>query len=444
MTVPNQQPLAARMRPRTLADLVGQEHLLYPGSPLHQLVSGAVGAPSVLLWAPPATGKTSTARIIAETTAKRFVELSATSAGVKDVRSAVTHAQAALALDPAVGTVLFIDEIHRFSKAQQDILLPVVESGTVSLIGATTENPSFSVNPALRSRAILLRLEPLSRESVVTILDNAVASSRGLDGAVELPRESALAIADAASGDARQALTVLELVAGVALAHGRRQILPCDVEAVAPAALLRYDREGDQHYDIVSAFVKAMRGSDPDAALHWLARLIASGEDPRFIARRILIHASEDVGMADPTATLVAHAASYAVATIGLPEARINLAQAVIHICAARKSNSVIAAIDAAMADVDAGRTGPVPLHLRDAHYPGAKALGHGRGYIYPHDHPHGVGPAQQYGPDGIELNYYTPTEHGSEATAAHTLAVIESLRAGHHPSTPSPGEHPP
>lgn len=443
MTAPNQQPLAARMRPRTLGELVGQEHVLYPGSPLHQLVSGQIGAPSVLLWAPPATGKTSTARIIAETTAKRFVELSATSAGVKDVRAAVADAEKALTQTPAVGTVLFIDEIHRFSKAQQDILLPAVEAGTVSLIGATTENPSFSVNPALRSRAILVRLEPLTRESVAAILDGAVTSVRGLDNGVELSRECALLIADAASGDARQALTVLELVAGTALAHGRRQVLPCDVEAVAPAALLRYDRGGDQHYDIVSAFVKAMRGSDPDAALHWLARLIASGEDPRFIARRILIHASEDVGMADPTAILVAHAASYAVATIGLPEARINLAQAVIHIAAARKSNSVIAAIDAAMADVAAGRTGPVPPHLRDAHYPGAAALGHGRGYIYPHDHPHGVGPAQQYGPDGIDLNYYSPTDHGSEAVAAHTLAVIKSLRSGGHSTTPSPGEHP-
>lgn len=440
MTATNQQPLAARMRPRTLGELVGQEHLIYPGSPLHQLVSGTIGAPSVLLWAPPATGKTSTARIIAETTAKNFLELSATSAGVKEVRAAVTGAQVALASDPPVGTVLFIDEIHRFSKAQQDILLPAVESGIVSLIGATTENPSFSVNPALRSRAILLRLEPLSRESIVAILANAVTSPLGLDASVELPRDVALSIADVASGDARQALTVLELAAGVSLAHGRRQILAGDVENIAPSALLRYDRDGDQHYDIVSAFVKAMRGSDPDAALHWLARLIASGEDPRFIARRILIHASEDVGMADPTAILVAHAASYAVATIGLPEARINLAQAVIHICAARKSNSVVAAIDAAMADVDAGRTGPVPPHLRDAHYPGAKALGHGSGYIYPHDHPHGIGPAQQYGPDGIELNYYTPTGHGSEAIAAHTLSVIKSVREGHPAPTSSPG----
>lgn len=426
------------MRPRTLDELVGQSHLLYPGSPLHQLVSGAIGTPSVLLWAPPATGKTSTARIIAETTSKHFLELSATSAGVKDVRAAVARAEAALASDPAVGTVLFIDEIHRFSKAQQDILLPAVEAGTVSLIGATTENPSFSVNPALRSRAILLRLEPLSRESVMDILDNAVISPAGLDGSVELPGDVAKAIADVASGDARQALTVLELAAGVARAHGRRSMQSSDVESVAPSALLRYDRGGDQHYDIVSAFIKSMRGSDPDAALHWLARLIASGEDPRFIARRILIHASEDVGMADPTAILVAHAASHAVATIGLPEARINLAQAVIHICTARKSNSVIAAIDAAMADVDAGRTGPVPLHLRDAHYPGAAALGHGRGYIYPHDHPHGVGPAQQYGPDGIDMAYYSPTRHGAEASGAHTLSVIRSIRMQSAATEPS------
>ena len=426
------------MRPKTLDDLVGQDHLTTPGSPLQQLISGSIAAPSVLLWAPPATGKTSTARIIAENTESRFVELSATSAGVKEVRAAVTEAQAGLAADPPVSTVLFIDEIHRFSKAQQDILLPAVESGTVSLIGATTENPSFSVNPALRSRAILLRLKPLSQTSIVSILTAAVDSPLGLNSSVELPDDVALLIAGLSSGDARQALTVLELAAAAARADGRRSLCASDVESIAPEALLPYDRGGDQHYDIVSALIKAMRGSDPDAALHWLARLIASGEDPRFIARRILIHASEDVGMADPTAIMVAHAASYAVATIGLPEARINLAQAVIHLSTARKSNSVIAAIDAAMADVEAGRTGPVPAHLRDAHYPGAHALGHGRGYLYPHDYPHGVGPSQQHGPDGLELHYYSPTSHGSEAAVAHAMSVVAHLRNPPHSDTNS------
>lgn len=422
-------PLAERMRPRTLDDLVGQDDLIYPGSPLHQLVDGSLSAPSVLLWAPPATGKTSIARIIAETTAKRFVELSATSSGVKDVRAAVDAAAKARTNDPPQGTVLFIDEIHRFSKSQQDILLPAVEAGTVSMIGATTENPSFSVNPALRSRAILIRLHPLADHDIVEILSRALTDDRGLPG-LEIADDASAAIARLASGDARQALTVLEVAAGIAVGAGRSTIALSDVKTVAPDALLRYDHDGDQHYDITSAFIKSMRGSDPDAAIHWLARLLVSGEDPRFIARRIVIAASEDVGMADPTALLVATAAHTAVASVGMPEARIILAQAVIHVATARKSNRAYNAINEAMADVAAGRTGAVPAHLRDAHYPGAKVLGHGEGYLYDHDWPHGVGPAQPNGPEGMELpNYYRPSDHGYEKGVAHLIGVVGQIR---------------
>ena len=425
MTTPN-KPLAARMRPTNLDDLVGQDHLIYPGSPLRQLVDGVIGTPSVLLYGPPASGKTSLARIIAETTTARFVELSATSAGVKDVRAAVADAQKALDTPDPQATVLFIDEVHRFSKAQQDILLPAVERGTVSMIGATTENPSFSVNPALRSRAILLTLKPLGDQEIITIIDRALVTEHGLPG-FTITDEAATTLAAHGAGDARQSLAVLELASGVAAANGRDEITVDDITTVAPTALLRYDHDGDQHYDIVSAFIKSMRGSDPDAALHWLARLIESGEDPRFIARRILIHASEDVGMADPSAIWTAHAASYAVQTIGLPEARINLAQAVIHIATAPKSNTVIAAINAAQEDIRNGHTGAVPKHLRDAHYPGAAALGHGSDYLYPHDYPHGVDPGQSYSPEGIETTsrYYQPKTGGAEGQTARTMAAL-------------------
>lgn len=374
------------------------------------------------------THNTSIARIVAATTAKSFVELSATSAGVKDVRKAVADAEVALAQDPPIGTVLFIDEVHRFSKSQQDILLPAVESGTVSLIGATTENPSFSVNPALRSRAILLKLEPLSAESIITVIDRALADPGGLPDHIIAP-DAAQAIARLVSGDARQALTLLELAAGVAEADLRPQIVVSDIERVAPTALLRYDHDGDQHYDITSAFIKSMRASDPDAAIHWLARLLASGEDPRFIARRVVIAASEDVGMADPAALQVATAAHYAVSAVGMPEARIMLAQAVVHVATARKSNRSYVAINEALADVTAGRTGTVPMHLRDAHYPGAQALGHGQGYVYDHDCPHGVGPQQPNGPEGMALpNYYRPSDHGYEAGMAQNMAIVAQL----------------
>ena len=432
MSATHATPLAERMRPTSLDDLVGQDHLIYPGSPLELLVSDQIASPSVLLYAPPATGKTSLAHIIAGTTSKRFVELSATSAGVKQVREAIADAEKALAQDPPQGTVLFIDEVHRFSKSQQDILLPAVEAGTVSLIGATTENPSFAVNPALRSRAILLQLKPLGPESITELLRRALNDERGLPG-MTITQDAAQSLARVVDGDARQALTLLELCAGTARAQGRDEITDDDVTAAAPAAMLRYDHDGDQHYDIVSAFIKSIRSSDPDAALHWLARMLASGEDPRFISRRLMIHSSEDIGMADPTALLVATAAHQAVSHVGMPEARIILAQATVHLATARKSNAAYAGINAAFADVEAGRTGAVPPALRDAHYPGAKALGHGQGYLYAHDWPHGVSPAQQCGPEGLDFDltgrYYLPTEHGNEKYVAMRMNTVAGLR---------------
>ena len=435
--MPAAQPLAERMRPTALDDLVGQDELIYPGSPLHQLIDGRIGAPSVILFAPPATGKTTTARIVAATTEKRFVELSATSAGVKDVRKAITDAEAAITAVSPQGTVLFIDEVHRFSKSQQDVLLPAVESGTISLIGATTENPSFSVNSALLSRALLLQLTPLSDENIVTIIERALTDPRGLDGHT-IADDAAQTLARLVSGDARQALTILELAAGVAETNLRPQIITSDIERVAPAALLRYDHDGDAHYDIVSAFIKSMRASDPDAAIHWLARMLAAGEDPRFVARRIVIAASEDVGMADPMALVVATAAHTAVAQVGMPEARIILAQAVVHLATARKSNRAYAAINDALDDVRAGRTGAVPAHLRDAHYPGAKALGHGEGYLYDHDYPYGVGPAQANGPESMELpHYYVPSDHGYEKLVENNMTAVHKLR---EPNAPDAG----
>ncbi len=422
------QPLAARMRPTNLDEIIGQEHLLLPGSPLRGLAA-STSAVSVLLWGPPGTGKTSIAQAIAAETSQVFTELSATSAGVKEVREVIAAAKKRLDED-GERTLLFLDEIHRFSKAQQDILLPAVEKGVISLIGATTENPSFSVISALSSRSVLLVLESLSEDDLVKLLGRAVDDPRGLDGAVSFYGAALDAIARSASGDARQALTLLEAVANAAQAESVPEVDVDFVLRVAPKAIARYDRDGDQHYDIVSAFIKSMRGSDPDGALHWLARMIDAGEDPRFIARRIVVHASEDVGMADPSVLPVAVAAAQAVQLIGMPEARINLAQAVIAIATAPKSNASYKAIDAALEDVRRGRTGEVPKHLRDAHYKGAKALGHGEGYMYPHDYPHGVSPAQQYLPDGASGAYYHPTGNGFEAQVSKRLQGIADMQS--------------
>jgi len=416
------------MRPTSLDEIVGQEHLLGPGSALRRLAE-TDGSASVILWGPPGTGKTTIASVIANSTQQRFDELSATSAGVKEVRAALAAAEKARAAD-SLGTVLFIDEVHRFSKAQQDVLLPAVEDRTVTLIAATTENPSFSVVSPLLSRSLLLTLRPLSDTDIAALLHRAIDDPRGLRSIIGLTDEAAAAIADLAGGDARRALTYLEEAAASARAQGLPVIAVDVVAAAVDRAIARYDRNGDQHYDVISAFIKSMRGSDPQATLHWLARMFEAGEDPRFIARRIVVHASEDVGMADPSVLPVAIAAAQAVQLIGMPEARINLAQAALAVATAPKSPAVMG-IDLAIADVRAGRTGDVPMHLRDAHYPGAKAIRHGQGYLFPHDFPHGV-VAQQYLPDpALGARYYSPTDNGFERVIAGRMDAIDQIAKG-------------
>ena len=402
-------PLAVRMRPRTLDEVIGQQHLTGAGTPFRKLVDN--DAPmSLLLWGPPGTGKTTLAYVVSQVTKRRFVELSAVSAGVKDVRAAVDAARRTLGMSGAQ-TVLFIDEVHRFSKTQQDALLPAVENRWVSFIGATTENPFFSVVSPLLSRSLLLTLQPLSDDDVREVVNRAIRDQRGLDGAVTLDDEAADHLIRLAGGDARRALTYLE-AAALGLPSGGT-IDTKTLERAVDRAAVRYDRDGDQHYDVISAFIKSMRGSDADAALHYLARMIEAGEDPRFIARRLIVHASEDIGLADPTALLTAVAAAQAVEFVGLPEARINLAQAVIYISLAPKSNAVIKAIGAADADVGNGLIGAVPAHLRDTHYPGAGKVGHGEGYLYPHDFDDGI-VAQRYAPDPVaDRIYYEPSGHG-------------------------------
>nr|WP_243640596.1 replication-associated recombination protein A [Nocardioides jejuensis] len=414
-------PLAVRMRPRTLDELVGQEQLRAPGSPLRQLVEGDQ-ALSLLLWGPPGTGKTTIASIVSQQTDRRFVEVSAVSAGVKDVREAIDGARRELARGGRE-TVLFVDEVHRFSKAQQDALLPGVENRWVTLIAATTENPFFSVISPLLSRSLLLRLESLTDVDVRRVVDQALADERGLDGQVVLEDDAAEHLVRLAGGDARRSLTYLEAAAGGArlqAGDGKPVIDLATAETAVDVAAVRYDRQGDQHYDVISAFIKSIRGSDADAALHYLARMFEAGEDPRFIARRLVISASEDIGLADPTALQTAVAAAQAVQLIGMPEARINLSQATIALAVAPKSNAAYVAINEAQADVRAGKVGPVPPHLRDGHYAGAKKLGHAAGapepYIYAHDEPFGIA-TQQYLPDVVaDAAYYRPTELGAEA----------------------------
>lgn len=426
-------PLAVRMRPTRLDEIAGQRHLLTPGSPLVSLAgegSGEQGSVSIILWGPPGTGKTTIAKAIATSSGRKFVELSAVTAGVRDVRQVMEEALSSRDLY-GLTTVLFLDEIHRFTKAQQDALLPGVENGWVILIAATTENPSFSVIAPLLSRSLLLTLEPLSDDDLGQVIDRAVADPRGLGGAVVLEPEARAAIIRLSSGDARRALTALEASALAAAASTEGDSFPVvTTEIVSVAvdrALLRYDRQGDEHYDVISAFIKSVRGSDVDAALHYLARMIEAGEDPRFIARRVIISAAEDIGMADPNALLVAMAAADAVQLIGMPEGRIPLAEAVVYLATAPKSNAAYLALDAAIADVRAGRIGRVPKHLRDAHYPGAKRLGHGKGYQYAHDADIGV-VQQQYLPDELlGTEYYQPTSHGNERDVA---ARLEKLRA--------------
>jgi putative ATPase len=388
---------------------------------------------SIILWGPPGTGKTTLAQAIARSSGRRFVELSAVTAGVRDVREVM---QDALNQRDLYGhsTILFLDEIHRFTKAQQDALLPGVENGWVILIAATTENPSFSVISPLLSRSLLLTLQPLSDEDLGALVDRALQDPRGLQGAVTLDPDARAALIRLASGDARRALTALEAASGMAAGEGEDNTPVVTADIVAQAvdrALLRYDRQGDEHYDVISAFIKSIRGSDVDAAIHYLARMIEAGEDPRFIARRLVISASEDIGLADPQALQIAVAAADAVAFIGMPEGRIPLAEATAYLATTAKSNAAYLAIDKAVADVRAGRIGRVPVHLRDAHYAGAKRLGHGKGYKYPHDSDIGV-VAQQYLPDELRgTRYYEPTNHGSERDIQTRLDKIRRILDG-------------
>jgi putative ATPase len=418
-------PLAARMRPRSLEDFRGQQDVLRPGSPLRRLIEGSggmAGPLSAIIWGPPGTGKTTLAHLVATAAERRFVELSAVTAGVKDVRSVMDSARRDRDLYGRQ-TVLFLDEIHRFSKAQQDALLPGVEDRTIILVAATTENPSFSIISPLLSRSVLVTLTSLSDKDIREVVETSLTDERGLAGRHSLDEGALEHLVRVAGGDARRALTSLEAAAGVALdaePAGRHTDDPVGItlahveQAVAHAAV-RYDRTGDQHYDVASALIKSMRGSDVDASRHYLARMLEAGEDPRFIARRIVIAASEDIGMADPTALQTAVAALHAVAQIGMPEARIILAQAVVHNALAPKSNAAYAGINAAIADIRAGRGGPVPAHLRGSGYAGAERLGHGAGYVYAHDEPDGVA-RQQYLPDDLAgATYYHPTDRGFE-----------------------------
>lgn len=420
-------PLAVRMRPRAIDDIVGQSHLLAAGSPLRTLAEPeSTSGVSLILWGPAGTGKTTLANVIAASSHRHFVELSAVTAGVKDVREVMEAALSRIS-DGGGPTLLFLDEIHRFTKAQQDALLPGVENGWVTLIAATTENPSFSVITPLLSRSLLLTLRQLAEEDVRELIERAVTAPHGLADAVTVDDEAISAIVRLASGDARRALTILEASANVIGENGR-----VTVEVVSSAsdrALLRYDRAGDEHYDVISAFIKSIRGSDVDAAIHYLARMVEAGEDARFIARRLVILAAEDIGVADTTCLTVAVAAADAVQFIGMPEGRIPLAEATIHLALAPKSNAVIAAIDSAIADVRQGKFEPVPKHLRDAHYSGAKKLGHGKGYVYPHDVPGGVA-AQTYR-DGETPVYYQPTTHGREKELGERLERIRAILRG-------------
>lgn len=470
-------PLAVRMRPRTLDEVVGQKHLLRAGSPLRVLAgtdAGPAGPNSIILWGPPGTGKTTIAHVIARGHGTKFVELSAITAGVKDVRRVMDEALTDRDLHGR-STVLFLDEIHRFTKAQQDALLPGVENGWVILVAATTENPSFSVISPLLSRSLMLTLQPLERSDIEELLDRAVVDRRGLNGEVTLEEDAKSHLLDMAGGDARKALTSLDAAAGVAFSHARQnaessrngeeadateesvadggdaetrrgtapdqETGPGDVGAVTITlehaeealnrAAVRYDKQGDQHYDVISAFIKSIRGSDVDAAMHYLARMLEAGEDPRFIARRLIISASEDIGMADPTALQTAVAAAQAVQLIGMPEGRIILAQAVTHLATSPKSNASYMALNQAVADVCAGKAGPVPLHLRDGHYKGAAALGHGDGYLYAHDQPNGVA-TQQYPPDAlVGKDYYHPTPFGHEKQLTQRVAILRNMVRG-------------
>ena len=417
------------MRPRTLDEIVGQDQLLRNGSPLRQLVENDQPM-ALVLWGPPGTGKTTIAYVVSRATQRHFVELSAVSAGVKDVRAVIDAARKDLARS-GTGTVLFVDEVHRFSKTQQDALLPGVENRWVSFVGATTENPFFALISPLLSRSLLLALEPLEEAGVAEVVDRALADERGLGGTVTLDDDAKEHLVRLAGGDARRALTYLEAAAGAVASDDEPRIDLATAETAVDRAAVRYDRDGDQHYDVTSALIKSIRGSDVDAALHYLARMAEAGEDPRFLARRLVILASEDVGLADPSALQTAVAAAQAVQLIGWPEAQITLAHAVIALALAPKSNSVVKAIGAALGDVRAGLVGAVPPQLRDANYGGARKLGHGTTYAYAHDDPRGV-VEQQYAPDSVaDKAYYEPGTRGAERDYAERYARLRKIVRG-------------
>lgn len=430
----NAVPLAVAMRPTTLDEIVGQDHLLGQGSPVRLLAdphhTGAVS--SLIIWGPPGTGKTTLASVIARSSGRHFVELSAVTAGVKDVRDVLETARRNTELG-GLAPVLFLDEIHRFTKAQQDALLPGVESGLVVLVAATTENPSFSVVAPLLSRSLMVTVRPLDPSHIELVIERALSDERGLRGAVGLQQEARDALVRYSAGDARKALTALEASASLALSRdsGEPVVSADDVSHAIDSVIVRYDRDGDQHYDVISAFIKSVRGSDADAALHYLARMIEAGEDPRFLARRLIILAAEDIGLADPRALPLAVSAAQAIALIGMPEGRIPLAEVTLYLALAPKSNAAYVAINKAQHDVREGVGGEVPAHLRDAHYPGASRLGHGAGYRYPHDDPAGVVP-QRYAPlESGALEYYRPTQRGFEAEMAKRQdAIVRILRA--------------
>ncbi|MDT5136558.1 MAG: putative ATPase [Mycobacterium sp.] len=420
-------PLAVRMRPASLEEVVGQEHLLAAGSPLRRLVEGS-GVASAILYGPPGSGKTTLAALVSQATGRRFEALSALSAGVKDVRAVIEKARSGVLSGEQ--TVLFIDEVHRFSKTQQDALLAAVENRVVLLVAATTENPSFSVVAPLLSRSLILQLRPLTADDIRAVVERAIDDPRGLGGRVSVAPDAVDLLVQLAAGDARRALTALE-VASESVQGEVNTVTVEIIEKSLDRAAVRYDRDGDQHYDVVSAFIKSMRGSDVDAALHYLARMLVAGEDPRFIARRLVILASEDIGMADPTALLVAVAAAQTVALIGMPEAQLTLAHATIHLASAPKSNAVTTALGAAVSDIKAGKAGLVPAHLRDGHYSGAAALGNAQGYKYSHDDPDGV-VAQQYPPDQlVGVDYYRPTGRGGEREMSSRLDRLRAIIRG-------------
>lgn len=432
-------PLAARMRPANLSELVGQQHLLKPGSPLQALATKAVpgeksSTVSVILWGPPGTGKTTIAQLVARLSGRRFVELSAITAGVKDVREVMERARADRDAY-GVNTVLFLDEIHRFSKAQQDALLPGVENGWIVLIAATTENPSFSVISPLLSRSLLLTLTPLADSDLVAVLQRAISAPQGLAGAVSADEDVLAQIALVSGGDARRALTILEAAATVAIgnipaasAKSPISVLDEHVSGAMDRALVRYDKDGDQHYDVISAFIKSVRGSDADAAIHYLARMIEAGEDPRFIARRLIILAAEDIGLADPQALPLAVSAAEAVAMIGMPEGRIPLAETTIYLAMAPKSNSAYLAINQAIDDVRAGLFGEVPKPLRSSNHFGAKGAGAGVGYLYPHDDPKAVVPQRYLDDKTLNRSYFQPKDIGVERELVERWSKLRSI----------------